>query len=312
MAKKEKKQISKKKATLIYSIVGTLLIGGGIGTGVVLYNFLGSSGTDYSSISSSEFEMNRDELKKRYDKSADKSINKLSEKFTIAELANIALMNSEAHENMSIVAEGEVTATMNVKQSIRSYQIKEGNNFFLEQISHSSFVELAWRISGDDTNVTTYKGNYVDIEEGDFSNAVATSYQPSDYADQWGKPLNDSMIYIISNQTVLDTSSYKIDGDKLLLSLDLHPIYSVMRYVKQMVKTSDLGREPSFHEVHLDMEIDQDMVLQVTDIKEVYDVQSFGITSKNTLGKLHEVRYYNLMENIPGINEKVNYNKEAK
>ena len=312
MAKKEKKTISKKKATIIYSIVGSLLIAGGIGTGVVLYNFFGFNGTDYSSISADGIQMNKTALMQKYEKVSGKSLEQLSERFTIAELANIALANSEKQENMSIVATGEVTATMNVKQSVRSYQIKQGDNYFLEQISHSSFVELAWRIQTTSQGVTTYKGSYVDIEEGNFTSPVTTNYTLDEYANAWGKPMDDSMIYIISNQTVLDTSSYKIEGDTLKLSLDLHPIYSVLRYVKQMVKTSDLGREPSFHEVHLNMEIDKDMLLQVTDIKEVYDVQSFGITSKNTVGELHEVRYYNLEEKIPELNEKLNYNKEAK
>lgn len=120
------------------------------------------------------------------------------------------------------------------------------------------------------------------------------------------------MIYIISNKTVLETSSYELNGETLKLSLDLHPIYSVMKYVKQMVMTSDLGREPTFHEVHLDLQIDKNLVLQTVDIKEVYDVQSFGVTSKNTVGELHEVRYYDLNEDIPELTQKLSYNKEDK
>ena len=313
MAKRERKQTSKKKATIIYSIIGSLLIGGGIGTGILLYQFLGFNGTDYSSINANGIEMNMEELSRRYEKARVTTPKEALNKFSLAEVANIALINSEKHENMSIIAKGEVTATMNVKQSIRSCQIKEGSHYFSEQISHSSFVELAWRHYGDDTNCTTYKGSYVDIEEGDFvSNVTTTSYDNETYEDKWGKQMSSSMIYIISDKTVLDTSSYTFSGDTLKLSLDLHPVYSVMRYVKQMVMTSDLSREPSFHEVHLDLEIDQNLVLYKVDSKEIYDVQSFGVTSKNTVGELHEVRYYDLNEKIPELNEKVIYNKEDK
>ena len=304
--------VIKKKSVIIYSIVGALLIGGGIGTGILMYQFFGFNGTDYSSIDQNSLEMNMEELTKRYNKANVSNVNDAVNKFTIPELANIAIHNSESHDSMSIIATGEVTATMNVKQSIRSYQIKKDNHYFLEQISHSSFVELAWRMYGDDTNTTTNKGSYVGIEEGNFSNPTSTSYENKDYEEKWGKKMSSSMIYIISNKTVLDTSTYTINGETLKLSLDLHPIYSVMRYVKQMVMTSDLGREPSFHEVHLDLEIDKDMNLSKVDIKEVYDVQSFGVTSKNTVGELHEVRYYDLNEDIPELTQKLSYNKEDK
>ena len=277
-----------------------------------MYQFFGFNGTDYSSIDQNSLEMNMEELTKRYNKANVSNVNDAVNKFTIPELANIAIHNSESHDSMSIIATGEVTATMNVKQSIRSYQIKKDNHYFLEQISHSSFVELAWRMYGDDTNTTTNKGSYVGIEEGNFSNPTSTSYENKDYEEKWGKKMSSSMIYIISNKTVLDTSTYTINGETLKLSLDLHPIYSVMRYVKQMVMTSDLGREPSFHEVHLDLQIDKDMNLSKVDIKEVYDVQSFGVTSKNTVGELHEVRYYDLNEDIPELTQKLSYNKEDK
>ena len=59
-------------------------------------------------------------------------------------------------------------------------------------------------------------------------------------------------------------------------------------------------------------QIDKDLVLNKVDIREVYDVQSFGVTSKNTVGELHEVRYYDLHEAIPELNEKTDYNKEGK
>ena len=303
--------MTKRKSIAIYSIVGSLLIGGGIGTGILMYQFFGFNGTDYSSLNQNGLEMNMEELAKRYQKSNVTTIKEAINKFTIPELANIAIYNSESHDSMSIIATGEVTATMNVKQSIRSYQIKKDNHYFTEQISHSSFVELAWRMNGDNANTTTTKGSYVDIEEGDFSNGVTTSYTNAEYEEKWGKQLSSSMIYIISNQTVLESSTYKVEGETLKISLDLHPIYSVIKYVKQMVMTSDLGREPSFHEVHLDMEIDDNLVLNKVDVREVYDVQSFGVTSKNTVGELHEVRYYDLNENIPELTEKLNYNKEA-
>ena len=302
----------KKKSVIIYSIVGALLIAGGIGSGILMYQFFGFNGTDYSNIDQNSLEMNMEELTKRYQKANVSTVKDAVNKFNIPELANIAIHNSESHDSMSIIATGEVTATMNVKQSVRSYQIKKNNHYFLEQISHSSFVELAWRMYGDDTNTTTNKGSYVGIEEGNFSNPTSTSYLNKDYEESWGKKMSSSMIYIISDKTVLNTSTFTVNGETLKLSLDLHPIYSVMRYVKQMVMTSDLGREPSFHEVHLDLEIDKDMNLSKVDIKEVYDVQSFGVTSKNTVGELHEVRYYDLNEDIPELTQKLSYNKEDK
>ena len=309
---KEKKPVNKKKAIIIYSVIGSILVAGGIGTGILLYQFFGFNGTDYSSINQNSLEMNVDGMMKQYKKANITSLNDATNKFSIPELANIAIYNSEEHESMTIIAKGEVTATMNVKQSIRSYQVKKDNHYFLEQISHSSFVELAWRIYGDSTSTVTTKGSYVDIEEGDFTtNPVNKDYTNDEFENAWGKKLSSSMIYIISDKTVLDTSTFSIEGNNLKLSLDLHPVYSVLKYVKQMVMTSDLSREPSFHNVHLDMEIDKDMVLQKVDVKEVYDVQSFGVTSKNTVGELHEVRYYNLNEDIPEMNTKSNYDKEA-
>ena len=128
------------------------------------------------------------------------------------------------------------------------------------------------------------------------------------FEEKWGRNLSRSSIFIISSKTVLaDQCSATKVGDEIHVSLELHPITSVLRYVKQMVATSDLDAAPNFHKMHIDMVLDEDLNLLSTKTNEVYDVKSFGITAKNSKGYLQETLIYDVPEELVGLDEACDY-----
>ena len=101
----------------------------------------------------------------------------------------------------------------------------------------------------------------------------------------------------------------KKEGNDIILSLELDPLTSVLRYVKNMKAMSDLDDYPVFHKMHVDMKLDSELNIKWVKSDEVYDVKSFGVTSKNTSGSTEETFSYDQKEEIPDLNTDCVYTK---
>ena len=119
---KEKKQLSKGKKTLIqYSIIAVCAIGVGVGGGILLKRKLGPVEIDYSGFDSNSFQADSKALLKEYEANPDKE-------FTAAELVNIGLEKYRQCENSYSIGVGQASTIVN--QSIRNFQIKNGNSYY--------------------------------------------------------------------------------------------------------------------------------------------------------------------------------------
>lgn len=311
--KKEKKQRKAKKPlpkwaniTLTVGICLTCC-GLGVATGLILHHFLSFDSIDYSGLAIEDYEDDMDALVNKYNKT---NSSKYISTFAPYELASLARYKVTQHTYAKSVGIGLVNAAMGIKQTIRSYYIKDNNNYFFESISKSKIVGVNKRFYQDSEQVSIYTGSGSDPEKATWNENDKEILTLKDYEDIWGRELSRCTNFIISSKTsIIDQCSAKKDGNNIILSLELDPLTSVLRYVKNMKAMSNLDDYPVFHKVHIDMKLDEDLNLLWTKSDEAYDVKSFGVTSKNTTGGMEETFSYDIKEDFPDLTTDCDYSK---
>ena len=303
--KKEKNPRSKKASVIITCSICAGACALGVGGGLLLNHFLSYNGIDYSNLNTDDYEADVTKLMAKYHDT--KPSNYLST-FKSHELVNIATAKVSEHNHVKSIGKGLVVAAMNVKQIIRSYYQKAGDTYFFENISNSKVVSVNKRFYQQNDEVALYLGDKKNEESATWNNEAKETLNLVDFETKWGRNFQRSSILIISERTTYeDQSSVTQDGDYIKVSLELDPMTSVIRYVKQMVATSDLDAPPVFHKMHVDYVLDKDLNLISSKTDELYDVKSFGITSKNTKGCLEETLIYDAIEERPSLTTDCNY-----
>ena len=295
----------KKMKIALYCSIGALVIGGGIGTGIVLNQLFTFNEVDYSGLDIASNEENVSVIMKKYRSQKSQDFASCSSFKTYEKVLISEDLISE-HDKVQVIGVGDVTVVMGIKQSVRSASFKVGNEYLMENISSSQFVSLAKRFIQKDDTVSIFQGDLVNNEKANWNDTPVSSSSVSEHEEVWGKQLSKANIYIISSKTVLDSNEEK-EGDNTRITLTLDPVRSVLRYIKQMVKVSDLDTPPVFKEVKLSYLISNDMKIVTREIYEVYDVTSFGVVSKDSKGYLKETFNYDGDFTIPTFKEDINY-----
>ena len=298
---KPKKKIDV-KAILVYSLVGLFVVGLGISTGVILKRQFGATDIDYTGFDPENYRMDAKGLVKQYEKNPNKN-------FTAAELINIGLEKYRQCENCYSIGIG--TAKTIVNQTIRNAQIKVGDHYFEESISYSSMVSIANRVDqvGEKQDISLNKGKANSSEDVNYKSDV-TTFKADDYKKTWGKTLDEMFIYIISNETVIESESKieKKDGQiKVCIALDTD--ISTYYYKLQMKEISKLDKLPVFKSLHHTYIFSENMDLEYCRVDEQYQAQ-MGVTAS-----IHNtIDYYyhpNVVIEIPKENENVDYSIEG-
>ena len=286
-------------ASLFQTVAGTASMAGlGVGTGLILNHFFNYAGRDYEAFKIEDYEENDAAIMNKYHRT---SKDKYLTTFKPYELAAIARHKVEEHEYVKSVGLGSVKASI-VTQTIKSYYQKSQDSYFFENIS-LGFKNIYLRFYQENGSVHQHGGN-----GNEWYTEQMETYNLEGFETKWGRNLSRSSIFIISSKTVLpDQCSAEKMGDEIHVSLELHPITSVLRYVKQMVATSNLDAAPVFHKMHIDMVLDEDLNLLSTKTDELYDVKSFGITARNSQGYLEEKLIYDVPEDLVGLDEQCIY-----
>ncbi len=293
------KMTKDKKSTIITisGILLSLIIGGAAGT-IVAFS-LSKKGVDYSQVHVTEND--QESLYEDY-------INNPRDPLTYKpfELANIAFYKYSLNEYTRSEVKSSAVA-MGVTQTTNGQNFKNKDIYFSESVSSSTFVKVAKRFYIQDDKVDIYNGKLINNKNG-LGGEYSTSEEMTvdEYKDTWGKDLNNPVIYTITSETTLDSSSISKTDDGYLISLDLDPLKSVTRYVKQMMQMSNLSDSPEFDYVHLEFSLDSELNLLEMNVKEAYYVWVVG---KNyTEAKLTE-KFMVMDEStpIPSVDEVVYY-----
>ena len=288
-----------KKSTIIMvsGILSSLVIGGI--TGTIIAFTLSDKGVDYLQVHVDE--NNQKALYEEYLKNPRDPL-----EYKPYELANIAFYKYSLNEFTRSEINSSAVA-MGVSQVTNGQSIKNKDISFSESVSSSAFVKVAKRFYVQDDKVDIYNGKLIDDKNGlggQYSTCEEMSVE--EYKDSWGKDLSNPVIYTITSETTLNTSSITENDNGYLISLDLDPLKSVTRYVKQMMQMSSLSDAPEFDYVHVEFSLDSDLNLLEMNVKEAYYVWVVG---KNYTEATLTEKYMILDEEtpIPSIDNVVYY-----
>ena len=294
------KQKLTKKFYILTSIFGTLLVAVGIAGGMIIGQEVFASNIDYGAIDVSSIEDDQIALMKKYERTSSSAYKST---FKPYEFVNISLNKLGEYQSIHKVTTGAVVAA-GVTQDIRSNFVKEGDNYFMENLSQSSMVKVAWRFYQDKDSVEAYKGSLNNIESAKWKKDSKEDYNLTDYEETWGKTLDKGSIYIISSKTVT-SGDVKETDDGYEVTIELDTSNSVVRYVKQMMQTSNLSKPPVFHDVKLTYTLDKDLNLLKSVSDESYDVYMFG--KHNSKGHVVDTYIYEDGTKIPSLTEDALY-----
>lgn len=292
-----RKEVSKKK---IVTITSVSVVAISIGTGLGIFfgqEFLGPR-TDYDAYDLNYYEDDIGDLYNRYQNSSNPLVD-----FKPYELVNIAYHEFEELTSNYVVTDGDINASI-INQTLCSVSIKNDGMYFNESISSSSMVQVAKRFYQEDGLVTTYDGgNIIEGKKATWNEENKSVDNLKDYEEVWGKTLSRSSIYIVSSKTVLNSTIEEVD-DGYLVSIDLDPVTSVLRYVKQMAKMSNLSRKPQFDKVHMEIKLNDNMQLIERVVNESYTVYMMGAHQSNAT---IIDKYYQNQIDIPTLDDNFEY-----
>lgn len=280
---------------LIVGITGTA----GATTGIVGKRVFGQEEIDYTGFNPESLRMDGAALVTEYDSNPNKN-------YSAAELINIGLEKYRQCENSYSIGIG--IADTVVSQTIRNYQIKNGDKYFEESISKSSMVALANRSfqDGKAGNIVLTLGKPSNEDTASYPEN-GTSYSQDDYKAYLGKTLDEMFIYLIHNNSLLkdETNIEKLSNGDIKVTASLNPDLATYYYKIQMKNISNLDRLPSFNYLTHVYTFDSNMMLKHLHADEVYSASmGISVTIKNTIDYYYYPGEY---LKIPKYNEKLDY-----
>ena len=301
-----------KKLLLTYILTIGICAAAGISTGIILKKTIGPIDEMYPpGFDPAEFSPDLDAIWKKYEGLSNKSIDG-AKSLTDAELVNVAQEKYKRCENCYNFSVGDAHTI--VTQTVRNAQVKNGNEYFMDQISYSSMVSLAKRTyqHGAEGQVEVYDGNPTDSEKATYPASPTGTYTPAEYKEKHGISPNEIFIYVISDKTVLD-STRSTKGDEVTVKLNLNPNLSTFWYKKQMVDLSGLSNLPPFTEVKLTYTLTKQLDLKHISIDETFTATKEGIPVPAKTQNLLELYYYpDTYYKIPSLSEPFDFSiKEA-
>ncbi len=286
------------KSVLTYILIVGIAGTAGITAGIVGKRLLGQEEIDYSGFNPEEFRADGEALLAEY--SSDPSKN-----FTAPELVAIGLQKYKNCENSYSTGIG--TAATVVEQTIRNFQIKNGDQYFEESISKSSMVGVANRAiqNGKDGEINLFLGKATGSETATYPE-TGTTYSKEDYKAYLGKTLDEMFVYLISNNSVLkDGTEVKKNANSVEVTLNLNPEIATYYYKIQMKNISNLDKLPVFSYLKHTYTFDKNMMLKSAYVDEAYSA-SMGITV-NIHNTINYTYYADEYMKIPDYNENLDY-----
>ena len=294
----KKKQYEKKTFRQKMQTLGILIFVGiftGSGLGVWYFNHELRSSVDYSSLKPEDYIQSVDDTlsKNNIDVSGGKenwvasvqAQNKTPLDFSPVDNFVLAEYNSTLADSFTAIGVGKVIS-MGVTQTIYSGKKYDGNKYTFESISNGMVPVASCDVLNKGANsIAVYSGSNAT------DSGATWTYNNDMSTDQYELEVGNlpSVIqpYIISDKTV--DSSTEVVYDEATghysFTLNLHKIFSVIKYAKQVKRTGGLGSFPEFNSISQEITIDKDWNLISINVTESYKAVAFGmaVTCNGTL-----------------------------
>ena len=312
--KTEQKRKANVKNIIIYSVIGAVAVGAGIGAGLFLHSKLKPDVVVIVG-DADAYRPDVDAAMAKYESA--KSNGRFLTALTPDELTVVAYKLFAEKETSLAKGVGYTDANtlgLSVHQVILSTIYRVGDQYFEESLSQG-MVNLYDRMYEADGNTTMYwtkNGNYADCTPETITN--------EEYREKMGSNVSTGLRYIVSPQTCLydsptasgdpATNAYENDEGKIVVELELNPEISVLDYVRQMKSISDLAAYPIFDYVHLTVTMDKNLNLERMVTHEAYYATTSSGVGSPLEGSITTVYSSDGTETIPSITDVITYPDE--
>lgn len=297
-AKPKKKKKSWKKR--LFNVLAVLVLGVVSGTMLASWykNTLKASTLDYAQYHVEDYMDNTSNVVALAVQKDNPTDSELKNFVSIAKSKNLTPQNFTASQNYimaiykaslatSYEAIGDGLVDTIAKQTVHSERRFDGNEYSVENISCGRILKVANRASIEKGSnmVTAIIGENITNTSASWT-GKKTTYKIDDFKDLTGDAPSSLLPYIVSSKTVLnDNAEIKKEtlDDKTVYvyEMNLHKIYSVLKYQKQVKYQSGLSDSPVFDDIKIKIIIDDEWNLVRTEIVEHYTVV-YGIPAKCT------------------------------
>lgn len=306
---------STKKTLIVGGVIIGIAAGGGFGVGFFLAKQLKPDVTVIVGGDAAAYEADVDAAYAKYQRA--KSSGDFLSALTPDELVNVSYRLFDEHPTHYATGVGATVANtlgLSVTQRIYSTYVKVDDRFFEESASVSDMVNIHNRMYEDKTNTVMYWG-----KTGDYATYTPETVTNEEYAELMGSNVSKGLRYIVSEKTCVyaastasgdPSTSASIQGDKIVVELELDPATSVLHYVRQMKNISNLMAYPTFDYVHLTVTMDKALNLESMSTHEAYTATlSSGIGSPLE-GRIKTVYSSDGNEVIPAVTDIISYPDE--
>ena len=295
--------ITKKKVIIFTSISLVILLTTGFG-GYTIWNNQKNVPPSYENFDPNDYLDNNVPLFSDFEtfRLESPSLGNYRERYNPCQLFNLAVYESQKNDFINFQANGLVNVG-GLKQNILAYQLKNIDQYFYESIS-KGLISVAKRFYQDE-EITWYRGKYNQNKEMVWNPESETIVSIEEFQEAWGFDLSIFSPYIVSSLTCLETSTAVIEDNHIQISLDLDPFFSVLNYVKQMVKMGNLEEAPIFKNINVKITFDENFLIQSTEIFEQYKVKKFGWF--NATGTLSGNFTFGVQKEFPPLDTEIIY-----
>lgn len=230
----------------------------------------------------SRYEADMDAIMAKYQK-VKKSGGDFFTKMEPYEIVNAAYGIYAQKEASYSVSVGSSNAMGLVDQRIESTQMRDGDRYFEESNSSSTYVKLYNRMYQEGDQTTKYWGS-----TPNYASDKPVKVDNKTYKEEMGRNVSDGLVYIVSDLTESKedfsgeglTKVQKNKDGTYTIDMEVDPLTSTLRYVRQMKTISNLKAPPNFSYVHLRWNFTSDLTLRWFQNKEKYQATlSSGIGS---------------------------------
>lgn len=195
----------------------------------------------------------------------------------------------EETRNLKVVSHNEAVSQAFLftnTQETNTTWMRNENGYYKENITCSSNIKMAERayLDANSNNVSYYRVKGDDVKsqsEADYSEATKQSMSFSRYFALYSVNLYAPLAYLVSKDTLLDSSLLTKSKDGYSLELFLAP-EAASNYRKYMLTTTSdadfaLARQKQlsiFHSIILNVSLRNDLKMKTAQIEEKYDVMS--------------------------------------
>lgn len=296
------------KKIVVYVSIATAALVIGVGGGVLIKRYATPAQKDYSGFDPENYKVDGDALIKKVESYG--TFDAAFSKVGCLDSVLYSIEKYKRYDNSYSFCKG-VASTI-VSQEIRSCQIRNGTEFFEEQVSKSSMVGVANRSiqHGSGGNIDLYSANgaknvVIDSGVSNYSKNPK-NLSAADYSKEWGRTPTDMFNYIICKETVNNSFFIKNEDRSYTITLEMNQDLSTYNYQIQMKTISGLDYNPIFSSVTLTFTLSEFLQLKKLNVNESYNVSMSNIPA--SINANLEIKYFgNTYYKIPSLEENFDY-----